>query len=156
MERQEKLTLLLEIIWWILTALAAFVVLLPIRRVMYDWPFQNWNVVFIVVLVTFSRYIFLLKHTFLARRQVLKVGIILALFPGTFWLVSGLNQFLSFIEERTWDPLTGHLPLAERESIQDYIWSEMLFFGTGSIITAVILAVRLFISIWTLHNRGVA
>ena len=154
MDQRQRLTWWLELVWWVLTALAVVAVLYPIRRVMYDWPFQQWNIVFVVVLITFSRYIFLLKHTFLAQRQILKAAIIVALFPLTFWMVGGLNSFITYIGDRTWEPLTGHLPPGQREPIEDYIWGQMLFFGVGSIICAPILAVRLLVSIWTLHNRG--
>jgi hypothetical protein len=155
MEQRQRLSLLLELIWWIVTAVVVLAVLYPIHRAMYVWPYQTWNIVFIVVFITFSRYIFQLRHTFLARRQILKIAIILACFPLAFTLISGFNSFLSYIGDRTWEPLTGHLPLAQREPIQDYIWGEMVFFGVGSIIVIPILAVRLFVSIWTLHNRGV-
>jgi len=121
---------------------------------MHVWPFEWWNVIFVVVLMTLARYIFLLKHTFLAKNQVLKVVLILLMFPLTFALINGLHGFMNFIEEKTWDPLTGHLPLADKRAIEHYIWTEMLFFGAGSIIAAPVFAVRLLMSVWRTHNRG--
>jgi hypothetical protein len=100
-----------------------------------------------------TRHIFLLPYTFLARKQVLKVAIILALFPITFALVNGLNIFLTYVEENTWETLTGHLPAEQKRAIESYLWTEMIFFGIGSVIAAPALAVRLFISIWKQHNE---
>ncbi|MFN0015390.1 MAG: hypothetical protein ACKVU2_12655 [Saprospiraceae bacterium] len=154
MDKQQSLKLVLEILWWALTAVVVWAVLYPIHKAMHVWPYQGWNIIFVVVVITFTRYIFLLKHTFLARMQEVKVGLILIMFPLTFKLIEGLNEFMVFIEEKTWDPLTGHLPLADKTAIEDYIWSEMLFFGAGSFIAAPVFAGRLMMSIWRTRNRG--
>lgn len=154
MKQKQSLTILLEVIWWVATAMLAFAVLYPIRRTLPAWPFQGWNIAFIIVLVTFTRYIFLLQHTFLAKRQVLKVVVILLLFPFTFLLVGGLHEFMTFVEERTWDPLTGTLPPSEKRAMESYIWGVMIFFGAGSIVATPLLGGRLFLSIWRTRNRG--
>ena len=154
MDKRHSLILQLEIVWWVVTAIAAWAVLYPIRKVMHVWPFDWWNVAFVVTLITLARYTFLLKHTFLAKKQVWKLTLIVLMFPFTFFLVGGLNGFMVFIEENTWDPLTGHLPPVDKMAIEHYIWTQMLFFGAGSIIAAPVFAVRLLMSIWRTHNRG--
>lgn len=154
MDKRQTLTVLLEITWWVVTAVVVLATQYPIHKAMYVWPFANWNIVFVVVLVTFSRYIFLLEHTFLAWRQEIKVVCLLLMFPLAFILIGGLNAFMTFIEENTWEPLTGHLPVADKKSIENYIWNEMLFFGAGSIIATPVFAGRLMLSIWRTRNRG--
>lgn len=144
----------LEVVWWVVTAVAVWAILYPIQKAMHVWPFKWSNVAFIVVLITLARYTFLLKHTFLAKKQVLKVVLLLLMIPLTFILVNGLNGFMVFIEEKTWEPLTGHLPLGEKLAIEHYIWTEMLYFGAGSIIAAPVFACRLMLSVWRTHNRG--
>jgi hypothetical protein len=143
----------LESIWWIITAVVIYAILVPVYKAMHVWPLLTWNIIFIAALVTMTRHIFLLPYTFLARKQVLKVAIILALFPITFALVNGLNIFLTYVEENTWETLTGHLPAEQKRAIESYLWTEMIFFGIGSVIAAPALAVRLFISIWKQHNE---
>lgn len=154
MQKQGSLVLLLELIWWLVTAIVVFAVLYPVSKAMHVWPFRGWNILFVVVLLTLTRYIFLLKHTFLAKQQVLKVVFMLLMFPLTFILILGLNRFMVFIEEYTWDPLTGHLPSGDKKSIESYLWAQMIFFGAGSIISAPVFAVRLFMSVWRTRNRG--
>lgn len=146
----------MEAVWWVITAIVVFAVLYPVHQAMYVWPFQGWNIGFIIALITLTRYIFLLPHTVIARQQVVKIGLLLLMFPLTFAFISGLNSFLTYIEEQTWDALTGHLPGETKLSTEHYIWSEMIFFGSGSIIAAPIFAGRLMWSIWTLRNRGEA
>ena len=153
---KQSLTILLEAVWWFATVVLVLGLIYPIYKFLPSWPFLSWNITFIVVLVTFTRYIFLLQHTFLAKRQVLKIVFLLLMFPLTFILVSGLHGFMNFIEERTWDPLTGMLPPEEKLSMENYIWQLMIFFGVGSIVSAPVLAVRLFLSVWRTRNRGTA
>jgi hypothetical protein len=148
------LSLLLEFIWWLLTAILVIAVLSPIHKAMYVWPYEIWNIAFIVALVTFTRYIFLLRHTFLASRQVVKIVFLLLMFPAIAVLITGLHSFLQYIEDYTWEPLTGHLPPADKRSVETYIWNEMLFFGSGSILAAPVLAGKLFWSVWQTRNRA--
>ncbi len=154
MEKTKVLTAQLEIIWWVVTLIVVWAVQYPIHKAMYVWPFKGWNVVFVIVLITLSRYMFLLKHTFIARNQVIKTTLIILMIPLVFTLINGLHAFMNYISENTWDPLTGHLPPADKKSIEEYIWNEMLFFGAGSIIAAPVFAGRLLMSVWRTHNRG--
>lgn len=154
MDKKETLKLWLELIWWALTAIAVVAVLYPIHKAMHVWPFQGWNIAFIITLITLARYIFLLKHTFLAKQQEVKVALLILMFPLTFVMINGVNFFLVFIEENTWDPLTGHLPAVQKRAIEEYIWAEMLFFGVGSCIVSPAFAARMMISVWRTRNRG--
>lgn len=154
MNKFNTLKITLELVWWVITALIVWAVLQPIQKAMYVWPFEFTNVVFVVVLFTLTRYIFLLKHTFINKQQVLKIVLMMLMFPLTFYLIERVNDFLGFIEEQTWEPLTGHLPAPQQPLIQEYIWGEMLFFGVGSAIAAPAFAIRMMLSIWRTRNRG--
>lgn len=154
MTKQQSLIFWLEIIWWVLTAILVWVILYPIHKAMYVWPFQGWNIAFVICTITLTRYIFLLKYTPIAWLQEVKVALILLMFPLTFIMIDALNGFMVYIEEHTWDILTGHLPAEQKRGIESYMWGEMLFFGVGSFIAPPVFAVRLFISVWRTRNRG--
>lgn len=154
MQRQKLVLVLLELTWWVITAVVVWGVLSPIDKAMYVWPFRTMNIVFIVALITFTRYIFLLEHTLIARMQILKIALLLLMFPVTFMLIDNVNGFMTYIEEKTWDQMTGHLPALEKLATEKYIWNEMLFFGIGSVIAAPVFAGRMMMSIWRTRNRG--
>jgi len=154
MQKQLIVRILLELTWWVITAVVVWAVLSPINKAMYVWPFQTTNILFIVAMVTFARHIFLLQHTFLAENQIVKIVMLLLMFPATFLLVDGVSAFMVYIENNTWEPLTGHLPAAEKMATETYIWNEMLFFGIGSVLSAPIFAGRMMLSIWRTRNRG--
>lgn len=147
-------TTLLELVFWIFTALAALVVMLPIITEVEGYPFWFINIIYIVTAITATRYIFLLQHTFLARRQPLKVALVFLCIPFVFYLIQELNHFQTFIGEEGMDALVGSLPYRRRNNMADYIRSEMLFFSVGSIISSVILPFRLLSSYWRTRNRG--
>jgi FlaA1/EpsC-like NDP-sugar epimerase len=155
-EKAKSLTILLELVWWLLTVVVIFAVLFPIYKHLGFWKFTGWNILFIVVLITLSRYIFLLEHTFLAQKQRLKVILLLFMFPFGFTMIHGLNKFMNYIEEHSWEPITGGLPENTKHSLEGYMYGEMLFFGVGSVMVCAIFLVRMFKSVWTLHNRGKA
>ena len=128
---------LLEILFWAFTVVVAIAVLLPIVNEVEGYPFLFINIVYIVTAITVTRYLFLLPHTFLARLQPLKVILVFLCLPFVFYLVQELNNFQVFIDEKGLDALVGDLPYARRNNMVDYIRSEMLLFGTGSIISSV-------------------
>jgi len=144
----------LELYFWILTAVVATGVLLPILTRLPDYPFFFANIVYIVVAITMTRYLFLLRHTFLARQQTLKVVLFFLFIPLVFYLVQELNYFQTFLDEEGPEAIVGRLPFDQRESMLTYIRSEMILFGVASVISTVVLGFRLLLSVWLLRNRG--
>ncbi len=144
----------LELVWWLITAIVAIVVLFPIYQSLSNYPFYAPNLIFIVAFITCTRYAFLLRYTFLAPLQMLKIAIVLLLIPAIFLLVQEINLFQVFLDEEGLDALVGELPFSQRDRMAGYIRTEMIFFGTGACIAAVVLAFRLILSVWLLRNRG--
>ena len=73
----------LEVIWWCFTIILAFFVMLPIMRNVPAFPFFRINAVLIILGVTFTRYIFLLKHSLIARQSKWKMVVIAAVLDST-------------------------------------------------------------------------
>jgi hypothetical protein len=151
-EKSHHLYFRLELIWWLITLILAVLLLFPILSKIPDYPFWPVNLVFIVVFVSFTRYIFLLRYTFLPPYQRLKIAIALMCIPLIFILVQEINRFQTFLDEQGYEALVGGMPRAEQLPMVEYIRSEMLLFGVGSVIASVLLAVRLIISVWRRHN----
>jgi len=144
----------LELVWWVFTILAAVGLGYPIIAKAEHYPFTLSNVVFIVAFITLARYIFLLKHTFLAHNQWAKSACIVACIPLISYLINEVFFFQSFIDEQGPEAIFGNVPLASMGNIVDYMKSEMVFFGVGAAITAIIFPFRMLISIWRNRNRG--
>lgn len=144
----------LELLFWVFTVIITAVVLLPILTSVESYPFLFINIVYIVAAVTVTRYLFLLRHTFLARRQQLKVAVFFLFIPFIFYLIQELNHFQVFLDEEGLDAVVGNLPYEQRNNMMDYIRNQMILFGVASIVASVALPFRLLISVWRLRNRG--
>ena len=131
------------------------IILTPIFLNVKEFPFYFLNTIYVLAFITFSRYIFLLKYTFLANREILKIVLVFLCIPIVFLLVQELNLFQTFLDEEGLEAMVGtDLPLQQRTAISKYIHSEIMLFGVGSIISAVILPIRLVISIWRGRNNA--
>jgi len=118
----------LELVWWVFTILAAVGLVYPI--------------------------IAKAEHTFLAHNQWAKSACIVACIPLISYLINEVFFFQSFIDEQGPEAIFGNVPLASMGNIVDYMKSEMVFFGVGAAITAIIFPFRMLISIWRNRNRG--
>jgi len=157
MTKQENVTakmVQMEVLWWLVTLLIAVAVVLPIYFTAGPYRFMVQNTIFVIVFITFTRYIFLLPFTFLARRQFLKQVLIIACIPAIFFLVQELNTFQTFLDENSMEAIIGPLPMQKAAGIGQYLHAEMLLFAVGAIISAVLLPFRLGLSIWRTRNRG--
>ncbi len=154
MERKTSLLIQLEMIWLLATILILGAVLYPIYSSEAEYPFWLLNTVFVIVFLIFIRYIFLLKHSFLAYGQAAKAAIFILCFPLFFYLFNEMAEFQLYLNEVGLEAMFQHLPMNSQDSMVRYVQSEMLFFGTGSIIVCIIMPVRMMISFWRTHNRG--
>ncbi len=154
MEENKGLHFKLELIWWIFTLILIIGILYPITSKLNDYPFLMISIIFIIVFITFTRYVFLLKHTFIAKKQLLKIVLAILCLPISIYLVDRINNFQTFIDEQGFKGVVGDLPFEQQESMMNYIRSLLVFFGVGAVIATVAFAIRLIVSVWKLRNRG--
>jgi lysylphosphatidylglycerol synthetase-like protein (DUF2156 family) len=154
MEQKTKLALRLELIWWIFTAVLAAVVVFPIVKEVTYYPFLWLNVAFVATFVTLSRYIFLLRHTFLATKQLLKIGLFFLCIPIIFALINGMNYFRGYVDDNDLDKTLPGISQNKIDMVYNFMRNEMMFFGVASIIACMIFAGRMLLSVWRTRNRG--
>jgi glucan phosphoethanolaminetransferase (alkaline phosphatase superfamily) len=143
-----------ELLWWILTLIIIVMVLLPVYKSTSDYPFYVENTLFIIIFITFFRYIFFLPLSFIARKKWIKVFIILAAAIFFFVSITALGDFRNFVDEKGLQTLVDHLHVTEQSRVIEYVKNQMIFFGVGSIITGIILPIRMIISLWRMKNKG--
>ncbi len=143
-----------EIIWWIMTAIVAVLVMLPIYTTTPDFPFKAVNIAYIFIAITFTRYIFLLRHTPFAWSIPFKIIIPCTALIVIVLLGDGLMELQNMLDEDGFLTFLSHLDGDTAKSMYHYIRSEYFFFGVASLICAVILPIRMIVSIWRQKNRG--
>jgi len=152
MEKRTSLLILLELVWWIATAIITIGVLFPIWQSTVDYPFWTINIIAIVAAITITRYIFLTDFTFLAKWKYFKVALVSITLPIVFLLIQNLSDFQAYLDEEGLDHILKNLNSADRASMFSYIRSQMLFFGTASIIAGIVMPIKLTKSVWKNFN----
>lgn len=110
------------------------------------FPYQQTNILYVVAFITFARYAFFLKYTFLADAGYVKIGFILCTLSLIAWLVFSMQDFQIWREQGDLDKMLPNVSYEKRESILAYLKSEFVFFAVGSIVAALFLSGRLFFS----------
>lgn len=146
--------LLVEFIWWVLTAAVVIAVMMPIWTKTTNYPFVKINIIFIVAAVTFFRLIFYLRFSPIARLQYIKLALIFICIPAVFLLANNLNFYITHLDEYSTSQYLGHLSLEDQRQIASYIKTQMVFIGTASVLSGAILPFRLVSSIWNQKNKG--
>ncbi|MEN0048746.1 MAG: hypothetical protein AAF806_16915 [Bacteroidota bacterium] len=142
-----------EIFWWIITGIITLAILFPMisaGKYEFTWP----NAILVAAFVTITRYMFLLKNTFLSPLQYVKAAMILLAPIIAFLLIGEINKFQTFLDEYGWEAVISNEAAVKKEGLSKYIYSEMLFFGVGSVIGAFLLPIRMVVSIWRVRNLG--
>lgn len=143
-----------ESLWWIITLLIVFLVMFPIYRANPEFDYLWINIMFIVVFVTGTRYIFLLKYTPISHSFWPKVIYMAASVPIFLKLLDFLAEFNVLIDEKGAHSFFPMLATKAQLSLGKYLNTEFVFFGVGAILVAVIFAFRCLVSIWRMRNRG--
>jgi len=149
-----SLKLSLELLMWVVTAILVGLVLLPIYLNIKSYPFYLYNILFIVVFFTFARYIFLLKHTVVARSMLFKIIMMLIAIPLIMYLLDAVSSFQGFADDVGLQTLVSELSISKQKSMIKYIRTEMIFFGVGAVIVAILFPFRMLISIWRGINKN--
>ena len=151
--------LLIEFLGIAITALIAIAVVYPIlQNFAQPFPFLQSNLIFIVLFLTYMRFVFLLKYTWFARFFYLKMALMLLTFPLGMWLAYQLREFLQFKDSEIPDSLLALMfsnkPEAELKSLINYIEIEYIFFGVGAFLANIALFFRFLMSVWRGANTG--
>ena len=154
MFQNEKAKLLaIEGISLLMTAVVVVVVMYPIWTQFPEFKFQWTNVLYIIAFLTFTRYTFLLRYTFLAKAQNVKIGFILLTLIIILGLVTQIQDFNVWIDAGDPERLMPLVPQSKRDGLLNYIKSEFLFFAVGAVVASTFLAGRLLMSVWRTRNK---
>lgn len=145
---------IIEIVWWLLTILVTGLILLKVYESVAGYPFYFYNTLFILVFLTFSRYIFLLNQSPIIYSRKPKMFYFFLSIPLCFIIFEGFYAYQSAIDEYGAEDYFNIRPDADPGSTVSFIHTQMVFFGVASFIAAVVMPVRMVVSIWKTRNRG--
>lgn len=144
-----------ELLWWAFTLVLAGLILTPVYNAIPEFPFFLPNFIYIVVAITLTRYLFLLRISWLRDHLVWQAGLSFLLIPLVFWMGQYFNYFITFLDEQNPDVFVKHLPEATATIMDTYLNAEYRFFGVWAIAAAVIMPFRLLYNVWVRYRAGV-
>jgi hypothetical protein len=157
MTTQEKLRWRIELLSWLLSALVALLVVMPIWQYFISYKFLYANILFVVLFLHFSRYTFLLPYSPLAQVQPLKFALIFICIPLIFHQVELIQNFQIFLDDEGLAGFDEHfkpgLHTEQQQKAIAYVQREFFFFGVSSIIVSVLMPFRLLLSYWRVYNK---
>ncbi|MDA8693116.1 hypothetical protein N9L92_03570 [Saprospiraceae bacterium] len=144
-----------EILWWIITAVIAVLILLPIYLNLGEsYPFYLDNIILIIISITWMRYIFFLKYHWITVSNYVKSFFMIFSIPVFFFIMGAFYDFNSFYDDGLFDAILSVLPYKSQANMLLYIRTEMIFFLAFAFICNFMLPFRMIMSIWRKINKG--
>jgi len=145
----------LEFIWWLITAVIIVLVMFPIwSAVGTDFQYHTSNILAIFILVTYTRLIFVLRHSLIARRTGYKALFIILSIPLFVYFTDRLNDFKIFVDDNGYSALLPDQIAVDAVNITQYVRYEYIFFSVAALMVVIMVPFRMLLSIWRTRNRG--
>ncbi len=145
----------IEVLFWAITFVICLLILAPVYlEYSNHYPFYIPNFVVILLFLTLTRYIFLLRWSPFSHNKTVKKILVFAMIPVLMYLVQSFFNFQDFLDETGFHSIpTTH---GEITSIDKAYYSKIqyLFFISGAIITSILFPIRMIISIWRQTNKN--
>lgn len=151
--------LLMELVWWLLTGVVAWLVTRPLWSEFVQYQYIYELILFIAILITYTRYLFLLKYTFLSHFQVGKFILIFASIPLVFYLIGLFFGYQDFLERQSEGMeeyqiyFRADMTFSEHGEVLKYLSKVYSFFALTAIMVAIAAPFRLLVSFWRVYNK---
>jgi hypothetical protein len=144
-----------ELLFILITLVMVALVLYPLysdygRR----FAFYNYNIAFIFIFLTFTRYIFLLRYTPFSHNKWVKAVLLFLCIPLFILLQDGIYEFMTYIDNGGLITLAMNQASDASHDMAKYTRYQYLFFGAGCLIVLILLPIRMIVSIWRQVNKG--
>lgn len=136
--------ILLEAVWWLFTGVLAYIAVLPILNDALYSRFVPTTILFVLTASFGIRYLFFLRHTFIAQFTPAKMVLVVIPIWLAFKLVDYLQGFAEFLDYEDPDPMN---------SSNGFFRNEYVFLGVLAVFSTISLPVRMVVSLWRQYNN---
>lgn len=143
-----------ELLAWVITGVILCLVLAPIYLTLGDsFPFLVENGMFIIIFITFLRFIFLMPYHWFDGFVWFKLIMIFAVIPILLYLVDNVMDFQAYADEKGLQTFMDSVTVSKQMSLIKYIKSEYYFFWAGAFICSLAIPIKMIRSIWRMKNK---
>ncbi|NNC94318.1 MAG: hypothetical protein HKN92_02070 [Chitinophagales bacterium] len=147
-----KLKYLREAIWWLVTVLSAYVILLPVTSAIH-YTFYWFNVLIIFTFITYFRYSVFFKDILIFRNKWVKLIIFLLNIHLFVFILSNLQKFSVVMDSYEIESFANHLKdeisAGEEARLLKYLYREVFIIGIGSLVLVIALNIVIIVNFFT-------
>ncbi len=141
-----------ELLFWVIVFIATALIILPVQLNTIGFPFLWHNITFLLISLTFFRWIFFWKFTPYERNKWI-IALLICIQPLLiFILVRLVSDFQIYIDYSGLYQFLGHHSMETAKALSEYIKTEMLGFGVFAIIASATLFFRLIYQLRVLYK----
>lgn len=155
--KERNIKIQMAIISWIMIAVITYVVIQPLFGIFQNPKYIIDTAIFTVIFCAYVRYIFMLPTTFLSHLQKVKIVMIFLCIPLIFYTIQSVNDFESFYGDDGLSSFSNYfvegIDFNKQQEAMTYLKDVLFFFGIGTVIASLVLAIRLLKSYWRVYNN---
>lgn len=135
-----------SLLWLVITAVIVCLILLPIYNATgSEYGYYIPNALYIIIAITFTRFIFLLDYHWWAPNKKLKVILAFLVIPIGLYVVDTHYEFQRFLDEEGLDSI---LKSGQSVSIISYIKNQFMLFWAWAFLACICIPIKMIRSIW--------
>jgi|ERR1043165_628660 hypothetical protein len=156
--RENLLYFIKEAIWLTLTAMAIYAILYPITSKL-DFIYWKINVFFIFLTITYFRWSITFRSLPFLRPSVLRFLLFTVNLSLFIYIMHNLQKFIGladnfYIEDFGFIKPNVFIYEDMKRELFDYLYNELVFFGTGALIVLSAFQLRLILSYWQYYKHA--
>ncbi len=137
-----------EILWILIAAVLALAVLAPPILSVGEFLYQYENALIVFGFITVLRLLFFHRQAPWLGPKPVKGALCIAMIPVILFTILTINNVQTFVDANGFAALFGGIETDQITQWGRYLRNEVIFFGAGLLICAVILPVVLIIEVW--------
>ncbi len=141
-----------EIIWILVFAIIAAIIIFPVYKQTPNFPYIIPNFIFVLITLFLTRYIVFLKKTIIAKKRLLLKVLFFLSIPIVLLLADQYFTILEYFKEFGYEFIPDSFSYLDSRTLGNYVKTEISFFGIASIITAAIFPLRILFYLWKSSN----
>lgn len=149
MSKQVYIKIIRELLWWTFSIIVAYIILHPILDVLY-YKYLLTNLLFILLFITYFRYIIFFKEILLFRNKWVRIAIFLLNIHLFIVVLANLQLLTVLLDTFSLDEFASgykiELSQMEQARIWKYMYREIVATAVGSLIMIIGINIRILVS----------
>ena len=156
--RENLFAFIKELLWTAITAMVIYAILYPITSKL-DFIYWKMNTFFIFIALTYFRWSVTFRSLPFLRPSIIRFVLFAVNLSLFIYIMYNLQKFIGladnfFIEDFGFPKMNVIIYEDVKRELFDYLYKELVLFGTGALVMLSAFQVRLIISYWQYYKHA--